>query len=785
MKINFKKIDKIFERAEKDGRDFLFEHDVYRVLKETGVQAPKFIFVAKGKKISRADLAGLRSPELVLKVVSPLILHKTDVGGVMFVKNSPAAVHAGCKKMLAAVPGRFQAWASKFEKTARARPLSREAIVEHIRGFLILEKVQFEKFGFGSELLMGIRNSREFGPIITLGAGGVEVEYLNERIREGKAASIGSAHLLQRKDILSHLEPLAVYDKLVKPFRGQTPVLALPELRDTYFRFLDLAAHYSPFKPGCRFVIEEAEVNPFVVRAGKLVPLDGLCRFSRSHVSLKNRPIASIGHLLQPRSIAVIGVSERMNLGHIILNNILRQGFPQDKVFVIKPGIPEIEGCRCVPGVADLPVTVDLFVLTLAAEQSFEVMADLIKHGKARSVIIIAGGLGEKTGSQGLEEKIVRLIAESRRQGKLTPAVNGGNCLGIYSKPGRYDTTFIPEYKLKWPKNPQSNLVYISQSGAFMVSRISKLQRFEPLYAISLGNQIDLRVSDYLRYLKDEDEAKVFAVYAEGFKPGDGYALAEAASGILRKKGRSIVLYKSGRTPEGRLATSSHTASVAGDYNVCRAVLEQAGVIVADSLFEFESFIKGLMGLAGKNISGNRIGLISNAGFESVIMADSIKNRERLDLALFTDATKARLTRILGPLGIDRLQDIKNPLDITPMADDEVFVESARAMLEDPNVDCGVISPVPMTMAMQTLPPGDAYVESIYNPESTSSRLIELFKMTEKPFVVNVDAGADYDPLAAHLEQAGIPAFRRSDEAVKFLRKYVCAGLKIQRLYRR
>ena len=785
MKINFKKIDKIFERAEKDGRDFLFEHDVYRVLKETGVQAPKFIFVAKGKKISRADLAGLRSPELVLKVVSPLILHKTDVGGVMFVKNSPAAVHAGCKKMLAAVPGRFQAWASKFEKTARARPLSREAIVEHIRGFLILEKVQFEKFGFGSELLMGIRNSREFGPIITLGAGGVEVEYLNERIREGKAASIGSAHLLQRKDILSHLEPLAVYDKLVKPFRGQTPVLALPELRDTYFRFLDLAAHYSPFKPGCRFVIEEAEVNPFVVRAGKLVPLDGLCRFSRSHVSLKNRPIASIGHLLQPRSIAVIGVSERMNLGHIILNNILRQGFPQDKVFVIKPGIPEIEGCRCVPGVADLPVTVDLFVLTLAAEQSFEVMADLIKHGKARSVIIIAGGLGEKTGSQGLEEKIVRLIAESRRQGKLTPAVNGGNCLGIYSKPGRYDTTFIPEYKLKWPKNPQSNLVYISQSGAFMVSRISKLQRFEPLYAISLGNQIDLRVSDYLRYLKDEDEAKVFAVYVEGFKPGDGYALAEAASGILRKKGRSIVLYKSGRTPEGRLATSSHTASVAGDYNVCRAVLEQAGVIVADSLFEFESFIKGLMGLAGKNISGNRVGLISNAGFESVIMADSIKNRERLDLALFTDATKARLTRILGPLGIDRLQDIKNPLDITPMADDEVFVESARAMLEDPNVDCGVISPVPMTMAMQTLPPGDAYVESIYNPESTSSRLIELFKMTEKPFVVNVDAGADYDPLAAHLEQAGIPAFRRSDEAVKFLRKYVSAGLKIQRLYRR
>jgi len=783
MKIKFKNIDRIFERAEKDGRNFLLEHEVYRMLRQAGLRTPKFIFVAKGKKIDRADLAGLPSPELVLKVVSPRILHKTDVDGVMFVKNSPAAVNAGCKKMLADVPGKFRDWAGKFEKRGSVRSLSQPAIVEDIRGILVLEKVQYEKFGFGTELLMGIRNSREFGPIITMGAGGAEVEYLSERIQEGKAASIGSAHLFQKKDILPHLEPLAVYDKLVKPFRGKAPALALPELRDTYFRFLELAAHYSPFKRANRFVIEEAEVNPFVIRAGKLIPLDGLCRFSRFHVSIKDRPIAAIGHLLKPRSIAVIGVSERMNLGHIILNNILRQGFPREKVYVVKPGVSEIEGCRCVPGAAELPVTVDLFVLTLAAEQSYDVMADLIKHGKARSVIIIAGGLGEKTGSQGLEEKIVDLIAESRKKGKLTPAVNGGNCLGIYSKPGRYDTTFIPEYKLKWPKNPPSNLVYISQSGAFMVSRISKLQRFEPLYAISLGNQIDLRVSDYLRYL--EDEAKVFAVYVEGFKPGDGYALAEAASGILRKKGRSIVVYKSGRTPEGRLATSSHTASVAGDYSVCRAVLEQAGVIVADSLFEFESFIKGLMGLAGKNFSGNRIGLISNAGFESVIMADSIKNRERLELAFFTDATKERLSRILGPLGIDRLQDIKNPLDITPMADDEVFVESARAMLEDPNVDCAVISPVPMTMAMQTLPPGDGYVESIYNPESTSSRLIELFRMTEKPFVVNVDAGADYDPMAAHLEQAGIPAFRRSDEAVKFLRKYVGAGLKIQKLYRR
>jgi len=785
MAINFKNIDKIFEKAEKDGRDFLLEQEVYSVLNEAGIRTPKCVFVAKGKKVGKKDLAGFKTPELALKIVSPRIVHKTDVGGVMFVKNSPAAVRAGFQKMPAAVPQKFLNWVKKYENPGPGRALSREAVAEDIRGILICEQIEYEKFGFGSELLMGIRNSREFGPIVTLGAGGVEVEYLNERIREGKATSIGSAHLLQKKDVLSHLEPLAVYDKLVKPFRGKAPALAAKDLRDTYFHWRELAAHYSPFRPGRRFVIEEAEANPFVVKAGKLIPLDGLCRFSRSHVDIRNRPLAAIRHLLHPRSIAVIGVSERMNLGHIILNNILGQGFPRENVYVVKPRIAEIEGCRCVPSVADLPTTVDLFVLTLAAEQSYDVMLDLIAHGKARSVIIIAGGIGEKKGTRGLEENIVKLIAESRKKGKLTPAVNGGNCLGIYSKPGKYDTTFVPEYKLKWPKGPQSSLVYISQSGAFMISRVSKLRHLAPLYGISLGNQIDLRVSDYLQYLKDEDEAKVFAVYIEGFKPGDGYALAEAASKILRKKGRSIVVYKSGRTPEGRLATSSHTASVAGDYGVCKAVLEETGVIVADSIFEFENFLKGLLCPAGKKIGGNRVGLISNAGFESVIMSDSIKNRETLALASFSDATKERLRRILGPLGIDRLQDIKNPLDVTPIADDEVFVECARAMLEDPNVDCAVISPVPMTVAMQTLAPGNGYVESVYNSESTSSRLIELFRNTEKPFVANIDAGADYDPMAAQLEQAGIPTFRRSDDAVKFLRTYVNAGLRIQKLYGR
>jgi acyl-CoA synthetase (NDP forming) len=784
MAIAFKAIERIFAAAEADGRTTLFEHEVYAMLKAAGVAVPRFLFVPKGRRVAPRDLAGFKSPQLVLKITAPLIQHKTDVGGVVFVKNSAAAVNAAVKGMLAAVPRRFLSWL-KEKKLPEAKGLTPAAVAADLRGVLVCEKVDYEKFGFGAELLLGVRHSREFGPIVSLGAGGVEVEYLNARLKEGRAVSMASAHLLARNEILPHLSTLAVFDKLVKPFRGRPAVLSGAALREAYAAFLALAARYSPYRRGGGFVIEEAEVNPFVVVKGRLLPLDGLCRFSRAAVDVHDRPVAAIGRLLKPASAAVIGVSEKMNMGRIILRNILKMGFAKERVYVIKPGLAEIDGCRCFSSVAELPETVDLFVLTLGAEVCADVVRDLIAHGKAHAAIIIAGGMGEKSGTQSIEGRIQDLLAAGRAEGRITPVINGGNCLGIYSKPGHYDTTFIPDYKLQFPKTPPSGLVYVSQSGAFMITRISRLQRFEPLYAVSMGNQIDLRVSDYLNYMKDEPAVKTLAVYVEGFKPGDGYLTALAAREILKTPGRHVVFYKSGRTPEGRMASAGHTASVAGDYGICRAVLEQAGVIVVETIREYENFITALHAMDGKTVSGNRVGLISNAGFESVAMSDNLKNGETLVLAEFSKATKDRLAAALSPAGIDRLQDVKNPMDTTPMAADEAFAECARAVIDDPDVDCAVVSPVPMTVALNTLPKGDGHGEDISAPGSLPSRLIGIIGACPKPVIVNIDAGSPYDPMAAMIEAAGIPVFRRSDEAVAFLRKFVGAQLRLKKLYGR
>lgn len=760
-----RRVDRLFARAAKEGRDFLLEPEVYALLRAFGLEPPRFFFVRKGRKAAREKLSALKSDQVVLKIVSPGIVHKSDVGGVAFVRNSAADVNRAIARMLAEVPARAA-------RTGTPGP--------DIRGVLVLEKVAFADLGFGSELLAGVRNSREFGPVVTMGLGGLDVEYVNERLKERTALAIGSAHLLERGQIESLLEPLAFTEKMVRGFRGKPAPATADALVGAFDLFRRLAAHFSPYSRRSAYVIEEAEVNPLVVRGGAFVPLDGTCRFSRRRGAPRPSLSSGLEFLLHPRSIGIIGVSERLNLGHVILNNVLREGFPKERVWVVKPGLSEVEGCRCVPTVADLPETVDLFVLTLAAGQSAAVMAELVAAEKARSVIIIAGGMGEKHGMEGIEEEIKALLRKGRKEKRLTPVVNGGNCMGIYSAPGHYDTTFLPVYKLAPPGKKNARVVYISQSGAFMASRMSKIPEVEPLYAVSLGNQVDLTASDYLDYFKDHDSAELFALYIEGFQPGDGLALTKAAAEIVRR-GKSVLVYKSGRSPEGRKATSSHTASVAGDYKVCRAILETGGVFVAADLLEFENAVRALPTLAGKTASGRRVGLISNAGFECVILADSLRDGCNLELAAIAEPTRERISEVLKPLGIDRLQDIRNPFDLTPVADDAAFAGCVEALLSDPNVDCAVVSPVPMTAALKTLSPAETHPENIRDPQSIGRRLVEIVRRTAKPVVVNIDAGSLYDPLAGMLEDEGLPVFRRSDEALGFLAKFVDCSLRAAR----
>jgi len=730
------------EGAGRDGRRVLLEHEGYALLEAAGVACPRRVFVRSSDELAHVDPRALGTDQVVVKVVSPAILHKSDVGGVRLVDNRADAVAAAVREMETRLGG------------------------QPIAGFLVCEKVVYD-VGLGAELLVGLRWTDEFGPVLTVGAGGVYAEFLASHFRPGTDVAVMSpaSPAGTRRRALAEL---AVVRLATEGLRGQRPRTSVAAIDTALSPLLAMASSAMPSP------LAECEINPLVLTAEGPMALDVLVKLADPRpVPDAPRPLHKLGRLLEPRSVAIIGVSEQMNPGHIILNNLLREGFDRDRIYVIKPRAAEIEGCRCVPDVASLPERVDLLVLSVAAAQVPAIVGDVVDGEKAESLIVIPGGLEEKAGSDTIVAGMHAALARSRRTTWQGPLINGGNCLGIQSRPGRYDTLFIPEYKLPPGEGPVSPLAVVSQSGAFAVARASKLAGLRPKYTITAGNQMDLTVGDYLAHLADDAGIEVFAVYVEGFKPLDGLRFLEAAGRIARS-GRTVVLYRAGRTPAGAEASASHTASIAGDYAVTRNLARQAGVVVAESISDFEDLVRLFVRLGRAPLGGRRLAAVSNAGFECVAIAD---NLGALELARLASETTAALEDLLGRAKLASVVDVHNPLDLTPMAADETFAEAVRIMLSDPGVDLGAVGCVPLTAALSTLPPADGHGEDVAREDAIVARLVELRESIAKPWIAVVDSGALYDPMARLLDAAGIPTFRSADRALRLLDLYAAVSL--------
>ncbi len=747
MQSDMSTIKSILQRAACEGRSALLETEGLEILECLGIPAPRYIFVKSHHEASSADLSFIEGAMAVIKVVSPQILHKSDVGGVRIVTNDRDAIVATVDLM-----------ERKFEHYS-------------VTGFTISQFVPYDS-ALGSELLVGARWTGDFGPVVTFGPGGIYTEFLAQNFRVGKGLAILSA-AMDEDQIQPLLEETAVCQLITGSLRGQKPRIRVGQVVDVVRRFIRLARE---FMPGA---ISECEINPLVIRDGSLVALDVLVKLGSAALTVpQDRPIQKIDRLLQPRSVGIIGVSEKLNPGHIILNNLLREGFDGSKILVVKPNTEKIEGCRCVPDIASLPERVDLFILSIDAAQAPGALTEIIEKQKAESVILIPGGLEEKKGTEEIVQHMRDALYKSRATSWGGPVVNGGNCLGVTSRPGHYDTMFIPESKLPVPKKPVMPIAIISQSGAFAVAKASKLSGINPKYSITVGNQMDLTVGDYLSYLKNDEEIVVFAVYVEGFRPLDGLRFLNAAAEITAS-GRTVIFYRAGRTAEGAQAAASHTASIAGDYTVTQQLAKNSGVLLADTLADFEDLVKLFAFLREKDAAGTRLGAVSNAGFECVAVAD---NLGQLQLASFEGSTVERLSHIFEAARIDKVVDIHNPIDLTPMTSDGPFAATVEAVLEDRNVDVGVVGCVPLTVALNTLPPGEHHRDDVFREDSIAGRMARLKEKLSKPWVAVVDSGALYDPLVVLLEDQEVPTFRCMDRALQFLNVFCESRIRRNRL---
>ncbi len=717
------------------GRARLTELEGLELAAALGVAVPKWLRLDHAADLSELDLDSLPGDRVVVKVVSATILHKSDAGGVAFVD-----------KRRDAIAGAIDAMSSRLAGL-------------DLDGFCIQEWVPHDA-ALGGQLLVGLRWTEAFGPVVALGPGGLDAEIL---ARGGFAPWIRSPSIGGVEGLSAALERHPFAGRLIQPNRGRPARLARAALVELVARFLRLGAQ------GCPEPIAELELNPVACTSEGLIALDAVALLGQAGAVYPARPLAKIDRLLAPRSVAVVGVSERMNPGRRVLQNLLEAGFDSEVLWVVKPGLERLDGCPCVPSVAALPAPVDLLVLAVDAAQVPGIVDAAIDSGRAESLIVLSGGLGETAGSEQRVARVRARLAASRATSGGGPLLNGGNCLGVRSVPGRANTLFIPGHKLRFRAGAADPVALISQSGAFAIARSSQLPRLNPRYLITVGNQIDLTVGDYLEHLADDPALEIFACYVEGFRPGDGERFFRVADRITRA-GRQVLLYLAGRTAAGAAASASHTAAVAGDREVALALAEQAGVVVAASLADFDDLLRLATGLVARPPSGRSVAAISNAGFECVAMAD---NLGALGLTELEEPTRSALESLLRDHRLEGIVAARNPLDLTPILGDQPFAAAVGICLADRGVDAAIVGCVPLTGALATVPAASGHAEDLEAASGIAARLGQLWATTTKPWVAVVDSGPLYDPLAHRLAASGIPVFRSADRALRLFGAWI------------
>ena len=624
------------------------------------------------------------------------------------------------------------------------------------------------------ELRISLNFTREFGMVLSAGLGGADAELDEGNFRRDRASVYAAAELTDADDFLRLFKRTLAWQRLVLRSRRDGSVLPEDRLRACFEALLALAA--APWSGQQPLSIE---LNP--VRAGTTLAVGAACcEFAPPPAARLPRPVHKIDKLLHPKSIGIICVSSTsMNFGRIILKNLMGSGYPKEQLCIIRPGESEIDGVRCVEGLKTLDEKLDLLIVAVAASAVYDLVDEIIETDSVEAVMLIPGSLGETRASREPAAALAARINAAHGKHGGGPIFLGANCLGVVSHPGNYDSWFIPLERLPKPqKKAERNSVMLSQSGAFMITRISQNPWLDPRYMLALGNQTDLTHGDLLGYFADRPEIATIGMYIEGFKDGDGLDFARAVRKAVRN-GKDVVVYKSGRTAPGIGGVMGHTASIAGGPVLFDSVVSHAGAIVAEDFSAFDDLFYIAGALHDKRIGGRRLGAISGAGFEAVGMADSTETESlAMEMGALEAGTVAQVEEILKAKKLDALVEVRNPIDINPGADDEAHLQIVEAFLADPNIDAVVVGLDPTAPAVRALEssklrPGF----DISDPKSTVHLMPPLVERNAKPVIGIVDGGQLYDAMCAGLMDRGVCIFRNCGRGTRALVRYVEARL--------
>jgi acyl-CoA synthetase (NDP forming) len=439
-----------------------------------------------------------------------------------------------------------------------------------------------------------------------------------------------------------------------------------------------------------------------------------------------------------PRSVAVVGASRNpQTANYHLVANLVNLKFP-GKVYPVNPNAEEIMGLKAYPDVRSIEGDIDLAVISVPANLILDIVRDCVAK-KVKGITITAGGFSETgTAGRSVQDEILRLLRPNGIR------AIGPNALSPINTRNNFIVGFMPIQKL-----PQGKLSLIFQSGLYE-PRLQWLVSDYHLYfskLVDLGNKMDVTEVDALEYLAQDPETGVIAIHTESIA-GDARKFLQLLQKTTREK--PVIILKSGRTPAGAKAASSHTGAIirASDA-VFDAAVRQSGAIRVAGLDDFFDLAKVFEYLP--LMKKNRIALATLSGGEGVLTTDYCQ-LNGLALAELTPETKQRLHAIFPPWDIP-----VNPLDTGVCtqftAGIDVHIAFLQAMADDPNVD-GVAISLPVGRLLQA--------------EELAKGTGELIKRGKAVVTWPIDP-AEARGAIAHLEANRIPVYPSAERAIRAL----------------
>jgi acetyl coenzyme A synthetase (ADP forming)-like protein len=615
-------VQHILDNVKAEGRTSLTAPEGKLVCDAYGIAVPKEGLATDAHEA--AQIAAQMGFPVVLKIVSPEILHKTEAGGVLVGLKSEAEVERGFATIMDN--------AKRYNASA------------NLHGVQVQQMI-----GGGQEVIVGAVSDPSFGKLVAFGLGGVLVEVLKDITFRLAPAT--------RDDARSMLDSIAAAE-ILKGVRGGDAVdrEALATLIENVSR---LVADFPQ--------ISELDLNPVFASKDGAIAADVRIVVDFAPPAPRYRPsqqdiVRQMNRIMRPDRIAVIGASaEDGKIGNSVMKNLINGGY-QGEILPIHPKAEEILGRKAYRSVLDVPGDIDVAVFAIPAKF---VAAALTEVGKKKipGAVLIPSGFAE-TGNVEGQEEIVRIARE------YDIRLMGPNIYGFYYTPKNLCATFCTPYDV------QGKAALSSQSGGIGMAIIgfSRSAKMGVSAIVGLGNKSDIDEDDLLTFFEQDDHTEIIAQHCEDLK--DGRAFAEAAARVSKKK--PVVVLKAGRTSLGARAASSHTGALAGNDRIYEDVFRQCGVIRARSLRDLLEFARGIPKLPTPQ--GENVVIITGAGGSGVLLSDACVDNG-LSLMTMPADLDAAFRKFIPPFGA-----AGNPVDITGGEPPGTYANTIRLGLEDPRI---------------------------------------------------------------------------------------------------